>query len=101
MGAFEQADVASLEAKLLGIELTDGERATLCGLIELAEQASGEVAGFGHDPSGLQPGRLGFLSDIGVVGTDVRPEGIIFASAGGLGSTRVTNEYPGGSGGDK
>lgn len=101
MDAFEQSDVETLEAKLLDIELTEGERAALSGLIALAEQASVEVAGFAHGTVGLQPGRLGFLIDTGSVGTNVRPGDIIFASAGGLGSTRIKDEYMGGALGDE
>ncbi len=75
--------------------------AALNGLIELAESAPPEVTGFGTDTTCRPSGALGFLTTMGAVGTSVRPEGIIFASAGGVGSTRVTDDYTGGSQGDK
>lgn len=101
MDNFSQSDIETLERKLLELELTAAEHAVLAGMIDLAEGAATEVAGFGNDLRGLQPGRLGFLTDVAAAGTSVRPEGTIFASAGGLGSTRAKHTYLGGALGDE
>ena len=82
---FDETDIASLESKIGGLDLSSREQAAFDLLVAVAEQACDEVSGFVASPRG----GLQFLLDFKP--PTVR-DGSRFASDGGLGGTRIAED---------